>query len=893
MRLDPITRETHRYLYDPEGAFYSRNSVVEVVQDREGRIWAGTYGGGLNLYDPAADSFLAFMPGEDTASIAGDAVWAIFQDEQDRLWIGTQSGLNQLITENSNGAISYRFEKYTENDGLVNNTVYGIIQDTLGRLWISTSDGLSCFDPDAKTFLNLGREDGLQFNTFNPYAQFKDPRTGELFLGGTNGYVRFQPTHFRADTIAPPVRISSITRYNKRENESNAIVDYFAAGKTALRFSYLDDIIIFNLALLNFKDNVKNQYMYRLEGLQSSWVPLGTDRKITFTNLNAGEYILHIKGANHHGVWTKQETRIALTVVPPWWWTNLAKVIYLLFGAGAIIGIYRYQLKKNLLEQEARQLKELDELKSRFFTNISHEFRTPLTVISGMATQVRKDPNQWLDKGMELIQRNSNQLLSLINQILDLRKLESGALKVHLVQGNIIPYLHYLADSFVPMAQTKGIRIHFLSTTPELEMDYDPEKMLRILSNLLSNAIKYTPGPGDIYIQVDRQAVVGQDQLSIRVKDSGQGIHPEALPFIFDRFYQVEDLASQKRQGSGVGLALVKELVKLLNGAIQATSEPGVGTTFLLSLPISREAPVQDGVVYGIAPPLSETVPFDAAPSLEGSLKAGAVSLPAGEAENPSEQPALLIVEDNPDVRLYLSACLAPHYQLLTAGNGQEGIDRAIETVPDLIVSDVMMPVKDGFDLCDVLKNDERTSHIPIVLLTARADFESRIKGLRKGADAYLAKPFEQEELLVILQNLLETRRKLQLKFAGLYVDRKDEIEQDRVDIEADVFEDAFLQKLQQIILQHIDDPGLSAEFICRQMGMSNTNLYRKLKALTDLSLSHFIRRIRLQEAKSLLLNTEMNIAEVAYAVGFADPKYFSRVFSETFQKAPSQFRGR
>jgi CheY-like chemotaxis protein/anti-sigma regulatory factor (Ser/Thr protein kinase) len=434
-----------------------------------------------------------------------------------------------------------------------------------------------------------------------------------------------------------------------------------------------------------------------------------------------------------------------------------------------------------------------------------------------------------------------------------------------------------------------------LSSSLELEMDYDPDKMLWILSNLLSNAIKYTSEPGDIYIQVDAPVVNGQEQLSIRVQDSGQGIHPDALPYIFDRFYQVEDLASQKRQGSGVGLALVKELVQLLWGTIEATSKLGVGTTFTLHFPISREAPLQDGkiepvVATGTLP--VGNIPLDQAnsPAAPESVS-NRVSISVAGSEKQSEQPTLLIVEDNADVRLYLSACLGGNYQLLLAENGQEGIDRAMEHVPDLIVSDVMMPVKDGFALCDALKNDARTSHIPIVLLTARADFESRIKGLRRGADAYLAKPFEQEELLLTLQNLLQARQKLQQKFAELYADRTAPAAADPVDTVTDEIEDAFLQQLEGIIMEHISDPDLSPELICREMGMSNTNLYRKLKALTDLSLTFFIRRIRLREAKNLLLNSDMNVTEVAYAVGFSDPKYFSRIFSEVFEQSPSQFR--
>ncbi len=889
IRLDPVTRESRRFLFDGkvEGSL-AYNEILKVYQDRHGRIWVGAYGGGLNLYNPVDDSFIRFMPdANDPGAISGDIIWSVFQDSQDRIWVGTQNGLNQLLPAEDGKPGAWRFEHWMEEDGLGNNTVYGILEDQLGRLWLSTLEGLSCFDPKDGIFLNFSQEDGLSINSATPNAYFRDPATGEMFFGGVNGYDRFQPESFRTDTFAPEVVISSIIRYNVKEQNGKPIVDYFPAGKSSFRFSHQDDIIIFNLALLNLRNPEKNQYEYLLEGLQTNWVSLGTDRKITFSGLGSGKYFLRVRGANHNGIKTREELRVAVIILPPWWWTLAAQIIYALLFLAAILGIYRYQLNKKLIEQEARQLKEMDEVKSRFFTNISHEFRTPLTVISGMVTQIREQPEQWMEKGMDLIHRNSNQLLSLINQILDLRKLESGALKVNLILGNIVPFLHYLADSFTPMAQSKGLRIHFLSAVAELEMDYDPDKILQILSNLLSNAIKYTPGPGDIYLQINHRKEAEKETLIVQVRDTGKGIGPEALPYIFDRFYQVADLVSQKPQGTGIGLALTKELVALLRGTINVDSAPGKGTTFTVILPITRKALVQDGIS---APIPGDAVAEDPVPALFPQQANIAALAPKDRLEEENGSPTLLIVEDNPDVRLYLTAFLERHYRILTAENGQQGIDLAIDQVPDLIVSDVMMPVKDGLELCDTLKNDERTSHIPIILLTAKADYDSRIRGLRKGADVYLAKPFEQEELLVRLEQLLVLREKLRDRFRNRLYTAERAAPESSMD-EPFEMEDAFLQKLRGEVFAHIAEEDFGIVHLQRALGISRTQLHNKIKALTAQSTTEFIRSIRLDKARELLKTTDLNVSEVGYEVGFSNPAYFSRIFTEAFGESPTNAR--
>ncbi len=522
------------------------------------------------------------------------------------------------------------------------------------------------------------------------------------------------------------------------------------------------------------------------------------------------------------------------------------------------------------LEVMNEKLKELDRMKSRFFTNISHELRTPLTVISGMVDQLKKDPEAWLDKSVSMIKRNSENLLNLVNQILDLRKLETGQLELHFIQDNIILYLSYILESFHSLADQKNIKLLFESEQSELVMDYDPAKILRIVTNLLSNAIKFTPRGGTIWLKAGRRS----NDLLIQVKDTGIGIPEDQLSSIFDRFYQVDTAHSRKGEGTGIGLAIVKEFVQLMEGEIWVESELNKGTTFNFALPIRQTSELK-------ATEDKEAV----AQKVKGMItKSADVEENHGPENLKEELPTLLIIEDNPDVRQYLMACLKGKYHLKVAEDGLQGEKIAISDIPDLIISDVMMPGKDGFELCESLKTDQRTSHIPFILLTAKADDESRLSGLKRGADAYLSKPFNEEELEIRIEKLLDNRRMLQQRYGSL------ENLSPTNDIAVQQ-EDEFIVSLRQAVLDNIDDENYGIPEICRDMALSRSQLHRKLKALTDKSTSHFIRSIRLQKAKELLQTTDLNVSEVAYEVGFRNPRYFSTTFSEEFGVSPNEIK--
>ncbi len=526
-------------------------------------------------------------------------------------------------------------------------------------------------------------------------------------------------------------------------------------------------------------------------------------------------------------------------------------------------------LKAEELEIDNQQLQQVDQLRTRFFTNISHEFRTPLTVINGMAEQIEEDPERWLLKGIKMIRRNAEGLLDLVNQILDLRKLQAGKLQLHFQRADVISYTHYILEAFRFWAEAQDVELKLETTSAAIEMDFDPEKLLRILQNLISNALKFTDAGGQVTLAIQ----ASEPNVSFLVQDTGKGIAPEHLATIFDRFFQSQEAQEdiQAQEGTGIGLALVNELVKVWDGQIEVQSKVGEGTSFRIQLPRLQVTPSASS-----AKELPKVYPFSTSP--------GAVMEPVDKVDYTDDLPQLLIVEDNKDILTYLSSCLEGQYNLRIATDGLEGVTQALENIPDLILSDVSMPNLSGFELCEQLKNNPITSHIPIVLLTAKSDQVSKNQGLAKGADAYLAKPFNKKELLIRLEKLLELRATLQTRYQD-----PDTLTQDATP--AIQVEDEFILELHQEIGNNLDDEHFGIQELCKAIGMSRAQLHRKLKALTGLSASHFIRNFRLHQAKGLLFSTDLNISQIAFEVGFKDPKYFSRTFSEYYGESPQKMR--
>lgn len=545
-----------------------------------------------------------------------------------------------------------------------------------------------------------------------------------------------------------------------------------------------------------------------------------------------------------------------------------------------ILGVIFYVFDKRARDEKAKaeKIREVDELKTRLFTNITHEFRTPLTLILGAAaTQEKGVPASMPVEGkggrMELIRNNAHKLLRLVNQMLNLSRLESGTIKTNYVQTDMISYLAYLVDSCHSMADKKGVKLHFLKGQDHMDMDTDPDKLEDIILNLIYNAIKFTQSGGDVYLTTTPPSDMAPDTFRIHIRDTGIGISEANIGLIFDRFFQVEDQNIPVQEGSGIGLTLVREYVKLLGGKIEVTSKLNEGTEFVITLPVTRNA-------EKTATPLNLNT--------TGNYEEEGIKTNQSEHtdnHNKQERHTILIVEDNQELAHYLNSLLAPAFHTLTASNGQEGMEKAMENIPDLILSDVMMPVKDGYDLCNTLKSDFKTNHIPIILLTARADTESRIQGLNKGADDYISKPFQPKELLIRIRKLIEQREKLRLKYS---MESTEKLMKGQPVVSLD---DRFISELYRHLEMNYKEEDFGIDDLCHSMSVSRVQLHRKLVGITGLSASHFISRYRVEKAAELLRTTRMTVSEAAFEVGFHDSNYFSRIFSKVYGVAPGDYR--
>jgi signal transduction histidine kinase/CheY-like chemotaxis protein/ligand-binding sensor domain-containing protein len=853
----------------------------------DGTWWIGTTNG-LYKAEPDGEGQFRFsvMKAEkgNRNSLSSNSIKSLLIDPADPnlLWIGTNgNGMSRFDISKS------QFTHYTTKNGLPDGVVYGILADdeTPHNLWISTNRGLARFSPATGSFQYYFKSDGLQGNEFNTFASYKSA-SGQLFFGGVNGLTVFDPKDLTVNTQPPRVHLTEIkiNGVNIGPRDSAALIQTDVAFLERLELSYSQNSIVLQFAATDYTAPQRNQFAYYLEGAEPEWVHRGFEHTAQYLNLAPGIYTFWVKAANSNGVWNEEPISLIIVIHAPWyrsWWAYLAYAVLL---AWSVILFYKGQLRRKLEQGEAERLKRLDDFKSRFFTNITHEFRTPLTVILGTSEQVETKVGDEFKGKMQLIRRNGENLLRLINQILDLSKIEANALKINYVQGDLLAYLRYIAESLHSLANVQNVLLRVESDQAKIVMDYDPERMLQIVHNLLSNAIKFTPSGGRVRVQTGLTSLEGKTYLELQVSDTGVGIPQADLPHIFDRFYQADNLEKAKAGGTGIGLALTRELVQSMGGEISVESTPGQGATFTVKLPKTNKAPFLEQQAH------PEEITSNHIP-----LTAPRVSHPSGEG------PSILLIEDNPDVVEYLTSCLqgvaGPEgrpWQLDFAYNGSAGIEKALETVPDIIVSDVMMPEKDGFEVCQTLKNDERTSHIPIVLLTAKADVQSRLAGLSRGADAYLSKPFHEEELRITLFNLLEQRRKWQERLGGILQSPSPHTTADLPPkaLELDeALEYAFLEKVRAQIEQRLDDSEFDGPGLAQAMLLSEAQLYRKIKALTGKSTAIHIRSIRLQKGLELLRSTALSVSEIAYQVGFKDPLYFTRTFTKEFGAAPSEMR--
>lgn len=885
-KFDPQLKTFKHYFFDyrPING-YSEPTYGDIYQDPQENFWLGT-GDGLIYFDITTKKFTRYVTNvSDPASLSFNEVRCVIPDPeypQKYLWVATAGGgLNKLDLRTK------KFIHFTEKDGLPNNVVYGILPDENGNLWMSTNKGISRFDPTTQIFVNYDANSGLQSNEFNSGAFYKN-KDGSLFFGGINGFNVFSPASIGVNHNIPQLAFTGFNIFNRPVSltDKNSPLVYSITETKKIILPYKDNIISFQVAALDFSDPTKKQYAYKLEPSNKSWIQMGNNRLITFSNLEPGNYTLWVKAGNVNGAWNEKGISLNLIILPPWWRTWWAYLVYFLILIVLLYIVRQYELRRVLLRNrlqvehlESQKLKELDHLKSRFFANISHEFRTPLTLIMGPVEDLLKTGNaDQFKKILPEVHRNSRRLLQLINQLLDLSKLDAKSFRVNTSREDIIAFIEQIVHSFQFLADRKNIRLTLevdAALTKRLQEGatkfyFDEDMMEKIMNNLLSNAFKFTGDSGCITVGV-KTAEKKDNFLELSVKDNGIGIQPGKLPNIFDRFYQADDSDEKHYEGTGVGLALLKELIDLLGGNVLVESEPGKGTAFFCYLPFNNRIVSEKSTAASQNPPLS----LGERPSSGEPAATEQISTAAGKDQ-------ILVVEDHADVRKYIKNKLEDRYFISVAPNGKEGLEIARTQIPDLVISDVMMPGMDGFQLCEKLKTDNLTSHIPVILLTARAEDADKLTGLETGADAYLTKPFNARELNIRVKNLIELRKKLRAKFSDKLTVRPNEITVTSIDRE-------FMKKLMDSVENHIGDARFSVARLSSEMNMSVSQLNRKLKALIDQSPQRFIRSIRMQRALELLKNNAGNISEISWEVGFEDPGYFSRVFKNHFGCLPSE----
>jgi signal transduction histidine kinase/ligand-binding sensor domain-containing protein/DNA-binding response OmpR family regulator len=850
----------------------TETNVTALCKDSSGLVWAGTHIGEVICYNPKNKSVSEFVSDpKNASSISGREFFTIYQDGKGRLWFATDGGLDRFVPS------TRTFVHFTEKDGLSGNTVYNILEDDHGNLWMGTDKGISKFNPETKEFKNFDVLHGLSSSHhWNRLAVRMD--NGEMFIGRSYGLIRFHPDSIKENPYIPPIVITSFMLFDKP----------VSFGKE-IKLAYDKNFLSFEFAALSYYNSQRNQYAYRMEGIDKDWVYSGTRHYASYPDMAPGKYIFRVKGSNNDGIWNEAGTSISIVILSPWWITTWAYISYGVVLILALYGVRRYELNRAALRDKIKlnqavlkEREETDRVKSRFFANISHEFRTPLTLILGPAEKIisrSSDEDTLKDAG--IVKRNSRRLLQLVNQLLDLSRLEEGRLKLEATKGNIVSFTKGIALSFESLSEEKDITLKILSEKEFIELYFDREKMTKILSNILSNAFKFTAQDGKITVAIRE----GENDVEIRIRDTGIGVPPQELPRLFDRFYQVDSSFTKDHEGVGIGLALTKELVELHHGSIGVESEQGQWTEFTLKLPLGKGHLKDEEIVLDEKSGEPMTGLEEGEYFLQESVKEELTDEMEGVSYK-DEKTVILVVEDNYDMRQYIRESVGEDYLIEEAMNGEQGVRKAERIIPDLIITDMMMPKMDGSELTRTLKNDEKTSHIPIIILTAKSGQESKLEGLETGADDYLTKPFDIKELQVRIKNLISLRKKLQERFS------KTEFRQPQTgEKKTSSIDEKFMLKVTEVIERHISEEGFSIEDFGEEVGMSRMQVHRKLKALTGKSASRYIRSFRLERARKILSERNENISEVAYSLGFGSPAYFTRCFKEEFGYPPSGLR--
>ena len=875
----------------------SNNFVRDILEDSSGDIWVGTIRGLNKLKEDAAGTiaFTSYLnDSENKNSLSNNYVLDVFQASDGHLYVGTfGGGLNQIEISNN----TLNFKHYTTKEGLPSDVVYQIKEDKQGNIWMLHVREISKLNPTTGEVTYFENQDGINVSEFKDNAMLFTT-SGMMLCGGVNGITFFQPDKLSVNEIKPQLIISDFKLFNEiiqpLEERNGTIILKNSINETKkIVLPYNLNSMEFVFSSLHFSNPEKNQYKYILEGFDEKWqYSKGNERRFaSYTNVPPGDYIFKVYGSNSIGVWTDEPKEISVVINKPWYLTTLAILLFSLLTFAIIYSFVKIRLNqirlKSKLDIESaihENSEEMNQMKLQFFTNISHELRTPLTLIVGPLSQIMNGQVNTKDvsKLNSIMYKNSNRLLKLINQLLDFRKAESGNLNLIVQNDELVSFVGEVFAAFEDIALEKNIKFLFLSPKNELDAWFDNDKIEKILYNLLSNAFKFTPNGKGITVSLEKETVNNEDYAIIKVIDFGIGIPKEELVSIFDRFYQTRKENNAINVGSGLGLAYIKHLVEVHKGEINIESEFHKGTTCTVTIPISKTA-YSDNSIIELQPQKYDfkytKIGVDVIKENQLLPKKSIKSAK----EHTKETPLLLIVEDNRELQDYLVTFFSYDYRILTANNGKEGLELAIKNIPSMIISDLMMPEMNGIEMCRKLKTDINTSHIPILILTAKAGLENEKEGLETGADAFILKPFNIEVLKLRLDNILRTKQQWIQKFRTNSNSKSWKELSNKLD-------QKFIEKSINIIKNNLDNTEFSVEKFALEIGMSRSALFLKLKSITGQSTSEFIRTIRLNKAAKLIESGKYSITEIIYLVGFSDPKYFRTCFKKHFDCTPSSY---
>jgi len=842
----------------------SLSDLNALKEDSFHQLWAGT-SYDLVKIDTRAKKHIYYP--------VGKPVRAIFEDRDKNLWLGTEGG-GLILFDKLNGKIKTQF---SDAEGLCNNSVLNILQDDQGYLWLSTYNGLSRFDPVHKTFNNYYSENGLSSNQFSYNAALR-LKSGEMAFGSVKGFTLFNPKIFLGNTakLSAPY-LSSVYVNNQFIKANDELVDHTTKGRISeITVPYNDAAFSFTFSAIDFADRGTIKFAYHLEGGNSGWMETKAANPVTFLRLTDGKYILHVKRNNYIGEWGPDNCLLIINVLPPWYRSWLAYLCYVIFGSALIYAYNGYRVRQANLNYEiktahvnAQKEKELNEKKFAFFTNVSHEFRTPLTlIINPLKDYIHDHPGSGSKGGLDLVYQNAKRLLKLVDQLLLFRKVGGESEDLRISKLSFSEICKEVHNSFSGQATLKNLDYQFICTDTAVELYGDREKLQAILYNLISNAIKFTKPNGEIKMQIWET----EDTVALSLKDSGIGIDSSVKEKLFDRFYQVRENSTVS--GFGIGLYLVKQFVDQHCGQISYESMTGNGTTFFLFF---RKGKSHFGDL-----PVYDDFPSDSYQA-ENSAKLTPPTLKTDPNLLLNVQDLILIVEDNQSIREYIQGIFKNDHLVITASSGKEGLEQAMQHLPDIIISDILMEDGTGLELCSAIKNNPSLGHIPVILLTALSDAENRLKGTQCGADDYITKPFEKDLLIARVKALLENRTKLQQYFYNEITFKKQNFK-----ISPEYRE--FLSTCISIIERNIADESFNIKKFSQEIGMSHSGLYRKVKSISGQSIAGFIRFIRLRKSAELMVETNYSIKEIAWEVGINDIKYFRKQFSALFGMNPSDY---